>query len=90
VITWNEEKTKWLMRERGISFQEIADNILKGENIDILENPSRTNQDIFILHFHGYTWVVPFFENESIHLITAFPSRKFHKRYGGEKDEKST
>ena len=76
------------MRERGISFQEIADTILKGEYIDILENPNRLNQDIFILRYHGYTWAVPFFidENENIYLITAFPSRKFHKRYGG-KDE---
>jgi uncharacterized DUF497 family protein len=85
VFKWNEEKNKWLMRERGISFQEITDTILKGDYIDILENPTRPNQDIFILRFHGYTWVVPFFidQNENIHLITAFPSRKFHKRYGG-------
>ena len=85
MIQWNEDKNKWLMRERGISFQEIADTILRGEYIDILENPTRSNQDIFILHIHSYTWVVPFVidERESIYLITAFPSRKFHKRYGG-------
>jgi uncharacterized DUF497 family protein len=91
VVKWDEDKNKWLMRERGISFQGIADIILRGEYIDILENPSRPNQDIFIIRIHGYTWVVPFVidENEILYLITAFPSRKFHKRYGG-KDEYST
>jgi uncharacterized DUF497 family protein len=91
VINWNEDKNKWLIRERGISFQEIADIILRGEYIDILENPTRPNQDIFLLRIRGYTWVVPFIidEEESINLITAFPSRKFHKRYGG-KDEYGT
>ena len=91
MIKWNDEKNKWLMRERGISFQEIADIILKGEYIDILENPTRSKQDIFILRFHGYTWVVPFFidEQDNIYLITAFPSRKFHKHYG-EKNEYNT
>ena len=79
------------MRERGISFQEIADIILKDKYIDVLENPSRPNQDVFILRINEYTRVVPFTidENESIHLITAFPSRKFHKRYGA-KDENTT
>lgn len=79
------------MRERGISFQEIADSILRGEYIDILENPGRPNQDIFLLRIQGYTWVVPFiiYDDESIYLKTAYPSRKFHKRYG-EKNEKST
>jgi uncharacterized DUF497 family protein len=88
VIKWNEEKNKWLMRERGISFQEVADIILRGEYIDILENPAHPNQDIFVVHFHGYTWIVPFIidENEYIYLITAFPSRKFHKRYGGKNE----
>jgi len=91
VIKWNEDKNKWLMQERGISFQEIADIILRGEYIAILENPTRPNQDIFLLRIQGYTWVVPFVinEEENIYLITAFPSRKFHKRYGG-KDEYST
>jgi hypothetical protein len=33
----------------------------------------------------GYTWVVPFVieEDETIFLKTAYPSRKFHKLYGG-------
>ena len=91
MIRWNEDKNQWLMRERGVSFQEIADTILRGEYIDILENPTRPNQDIFIMRIHSYKWVVPFVidERESIYLLTAFPSRKFHKHYGG-KGEYST
>jgi hypothetical protein len=75
-LAW-KYKNKWLIREQGISFQEIADIILRGEYIDILENPTHPNQDIFLLRVHRYTWVVPFIidEDESIYLITAFPSR---------------
>jgi hypothetical protein len=73
------------MRERGVSFQEIADIILRREYLDILENPSHPDQDIFIVHFNDYTWLVPFMiDNDVINLITVFPSRKFHKRYGGQ------
>jgi uncharacterized DUF497 family protein len=91
VINWNEEKNKWLIRERGISFQEIADIILRGEYLDILENPTRPDQDIFLVRIRGYIWVIPFTieEDETIFLKTAFPSRKFHKRHGG-KDETNT
>jgi hypothetical protein len=31
-----------------------------------------------------YTWFVPFFDmGSAIKLITAYPSRKAHKKYGG-------
>ena len=88
-IIWNNEKNKWLMLNRNISFEEIADIILNGNILEILENPSRDNQQYFILEVKSYTWVVPFLidEEEKIILKTAFPSRKFHKKYG-EKDEK--
>ena len=85
MISWDEEKERWLLMTRGISFQEIADKILAREYIDILENPARPGQDIFVLAIHDYTWVVPFVlqEDENLFLKTAYPSRKFHKRYGG-------
>ena len=83
-ITWDKEKNHWLQANRAISFEEIASKILDKEYIDILENPARDNQMVFLMNIHGYTWVVPFLidESERIVLKTAFPSRKFHKRYG--------
>ena len=85
MIRWNIEKDLWLRKTRGISFQEIADRILAGDYIDILESPSRTGQEVFVLKIKDYIWAVPFMveEDRSIFLKTAYPSRKLFKRYGG-------
>ena len=92
MIRWDEDKDAWLVHERGVSFQEIADIILQGDYLDILEHPGRPNQYIFILRLHDYVWVVPFTidAEETIFLKTAFPSRKFNKRYGGIHERKQT
>ena len=83
-IIWDKEKNDWLILNRKISFEEISDRILNNEYIEILENPTRENQQCFIMEIENYTWVVPFIisEEEQIILKTAFPSRKFHKKYG--------
>jgi len=84
-IIWDKEKNNWLQVNRRISFEEISGKILNGNYIDILENPTRDNQMYFIMKINDYTWVVPFLidDQERIVLKTAFPSRKFHNRYGG-------
>ena len=85
VIKWDEEKDRWLILRRGISFNDIAEKIIEGEYLDILENPRKPNQDIFLIAIKGYVWVVPFVidKDEAIFLKTAYPSRKFNKIYGG-------
>ena len=87
-ITWDEEKNDWLILNRGISFEEISEKILSGEYAQILDNPTRENQQYFLVEIDHYTWVVPFLitDDKLIVLKTAFPSRKFHKKYG-ERDE---
>lgn len=89
-IIWDKNKNEWLILNRGISFEEISDKILCDDYIEILENPMRENQQYFILNINKYTWVVPFIinNNEQIVLKTAFPSRKFHRRYGGKNEIK--
>ena len=84
-IIWDTEKNNWLQVNRSISFEEISGKILDGNYTDILENPTRDNQMYFIININNYTWVVPFLidDQERIVLKTAFPSRKFHNRYGG-------
>ena len=86
-MVWDEAKNELLKRERGVSFEEIAGIILDNQYTDIVENPTRPNQMYFVLTIRGYTWLVPFLidESENIVLKTAFPSRKFHRRYGGKK-----
>jgi uncharacterized DUF497 family protein len=83
-IIWEQNKNEWLILNRGISFEEISDKILNGEYIEILENPNRENQQYFIMNIKNYTWIIPFLINQmdQIVLKTAFPSRKFHKKYG--------
>jgi len=83
-IIWDQNKNEWLILNRGISFEEISDRILNSDYLEILENPTRENQQYFIMNIDNYTWVVPFLitENDQIILKTAFPSRKFHKKYG--------
>ena len=89
-IVWDREKNQWLKLNRGISFEEITDIILKDEIIDILKNPNRVNQKYFVINMNLYTWVVPFLinDNKQIVLKTAFPSRKFHKIYGDKNEKK--
>ena len=59
--------------------------VLNKDYIEIIENPTRENQQYFILNIKDYTWVVPFVidNEERIVLKNAFPGRKFHKKYGG-------
>ena len=84
-IIWDEGKNEWLQVNRSISFEEISGMILDGFYFDIIENPARDNQLYFIMRINDYTWAVPFLidDKERIVLKTAFPSRKFHNRYGG-------
>ena len=88
-IIWDECKNQNLKLFRGISFEIFADIILNNKYLDILENPAREEQMIFITSYKNYTYVVPFVidEEENIVLKTVFPSRKFHKLYGGKKNE---
>ena len=68
---------------RGISFEEIAYLIESGQIVGIEENPGRPNQKIYILEIDDYAVIVPFVETDNeIFLKTAFPSRKYSKRYG--------
>jgi hypothetical protein len=84
MIYWDDEKSNKLMAERNISFGEISELILREEYLDILENPNRKDQMVFIVRFKGYIYAVPFIidKNENIILKTAYLSRKFFKKYG--------
>ena len=84
MILWDERKNQKLQKERKISFEEISQLILRKEYIDILKNPARPNQKLFVINFNDYIWAVPFLldEKNNIILKTAYPSRKLQKIYG--------
>ena len=84
MIYWDEKKNLKLIIERNISFDEISEIILREDYLDILENPNRKDQMIFVVRLRNYVYAVPFLidNNENIVLKTAYPSRKFNKIYG--------
>lgn len=83
MIIWDKKKDEWLRIHRNISFKVIADIIENAGYSDFFENPAREEQNIFIVEYHNYTYVVPFIVDgdDNIILKTVFPSRKYDKRY---------
>jgi uncharacterized DUF497 family protein len=82
-LNWSLEKNEILKARRGISFEQIALLIESGHILGIEENPKYPNQRIYILGIDGYAIIVPYVEEgNEIFLKTAFPSRKYTKRYG--------
>ena len=85
MMRWSDEKDSWLSAARGIRFQDVADALLSGGLIDIIESPGRHEQQAFIVRLREYIWVVPFVleKDGTLFLKTAYPSRKMMERYGG-------
>ena len=83
-IIWDNDKNDWLKLNRNISFEEISERILNQEYEGIVENPNRKQQQYFVININNYIWLIPFLldGNDNIILKTAFPSRKFNKKYG--------
>ena len=90
-FNWNNEKNEELLKDRGISFEEVVFCIMNDGLLDIIEHPNKSkypNQNIFIVNIDDYVCLVPFVEeDEIIFLKTIIPSRKMTKKYLGEKDE---
>ena len=86
-IIWDEEKSDRLSAARGISLDDVAVMILEKKYIDIVKHPKRPGQWMFVLPIKNYIHVVPYVVdgNGNIVLKTVFPSRKFHKKFGGRK-----
>lgn len=87
---WDPEKNEFLIRERGVSFEEIVLNIQLGNEVDIYEHPNQDRyrgQKVSVVMIDGYAYLVPFVESEdAIFLKTIIPSRKATKHYMGGSD----
>jgi hypothetical protein len=83
MIVWDKEKDKWLLEKRKISFTDMLEIIEQGKYLDILLNPAYNGQNIFIIWYNNYTYVVPFEYDMhgDIILKTIYPSRKYHRMY---------
>ena len=86
-FNWNSEKNKRLKKDRGIGFEDIVFLISEGNLLDIVDNQSSnfSNQQMLIVLFDNYAYLVPFVESESeLFLKTIIPSRKATKKYLGD------
>ncbi len=86
-FSWSHEKNEQLVRERGISFEEVVFHIERGDVLDVLEHPNDERypeQRLFVVAVDDYAYLVPFVESEEeLFLKTIIPSRKATKRYLG-------
>ena len=86
---FDPEKNAWLIRERGISFEQIIALIEGGKLIHVLEHPDKERypgQLPYEVDVNGYVHVVPVVrEGRVLFLKTIYPSRKAtRKRTKGE------
>jgi hypothetical protein len=91
VLSGTRRKNNRLIAERRLSLETFANLIMAKKYNAILKNPARANQKIFVISWQGYTYVVPFVVDaeQNIVLKTVFPSRKYHKLYGGNYENRS-
>ena len=82
---WDEKKNKILIKERGISFEEIKVSIEKDEVLDDYDHPNQKRypgQKIIAVKLNNYAYLVPYVrEGKKIFLKTIIPSRKATKKY---------
>ena len=88
---WNKEKNEKLKIERGISFEQIAMHVERGDVLDIVDHPNQNkypNQQLLVVEINNYAYIVPFVEDEnSKFLKTIIPSRKATRESLGGKNE---
>ncbi len=85
IYEFNPDKNAWLIRERGISFNEIIALINEGMLVRISEHHNKEkypNQLIYEVYVRGYIHAIPVEKRgEKIVMKTIFPSRKATKRH---------
>ena len=83
MIEWDKQKAEWLLSERGIDMEKIA-NAIKSGNYKTAVVPNQNDhpeQEMFLVEIDDYIHCVPFVKNrEKIFIKTVFRSRKLQKR----------
>ena len=90
VFRWDLQKNALLMRERGLSFEQIVLAVEGGDLLQVIAHPNPArypNQKIMVVAMDGYAFLVPFVQEEDWYFLkTIIPSRKATRDFLGLKD----
>ncbi len=83
---FSAEKNQQLIRERGISFEDIVAALANDKLLDVVTHHNTSKypkQEVYLLEVNSYVYFVPFVrkDKQTVFLKTIFPSRKMTKIY---------
>ena len=91
MFKWNPEKNRQLIKERGISFDEVVQAIADGYAVNDVPHWNKEkypNQRILTVVIRNYAHLVPYvIDGDHYFLKTIIPSRKEQKRLRGEEND---
>ena len=80
VFRWHPQKNAQLMRERGLSFEQIVLAVEGGDLLQVIAHPTPARypeQKIMVVAMDAYAFLVPFVQEEDGYFLkTIIPSRK--------------
>lgn len=72
------DETKASLRDRGLTFEML----LSAPVLGFIPNPAHQGQMLLIIEISGYVHAAPCEQRgDAWRIITAFPSRKYHKHF---------
>ena len=87
LIQWDKDKNAWLRRHRGVSFEDVAEEI---RNDRILVDEPHPNalryphQRILVVRIDDYVHIAPYVGDEHrLFLKTIYRSRAYQRRFSG-------
>lgn len=92
---FSAEKNYLLIKERGVSFEEVIAILKEKKELGIIKHPNEKkypHQNIFIVEIGLYIYAVPYVKKnrDTLFLKTIFPSRKLARKYLREVNHEKT
>ncbi len=83
-FNWNNDKNKWLILNRNISFEQVVVAIENGDFFEIMKHPNLKypNQFMILVNINDYIYCIPSVINGNEYFLkTIYPSRKFTDKF---------
>ena len=85
IFRWDNEKNEWLIKHRGVCFEQVVLLFDREEILNVYEHPRQKRypgQKIAIVSIDDYAYLIPYVkEGDDIFLKTIIPSRKATREY---------